>query len=223
MKKLYIFITAVCCLTLGLGVLQHNFVGFAHAKSVQAEKPEFKNLLAKAEKGDIDAQFEVALGYARGQDTSVDKVKAAKWYEKAAKKGHPVAQNNLAALYMRGKDKNGAGIDKNVKKGLAWYEKAAEQGSTAALDNLALHYISGIDVKKDVEKAVEYYTKSAELGDEMAIFILGKLYYDGVDVPQDNEKATKWFTIAAKKGDKMAENYLKNIKNRKKADPQKSE
>jgi hypothetical protein len=62
MKKLFIFSTAICCFALGLGVFQHNFVRLAHAEKVkpdkvQAKNPEFKSLLVKAEKGDIEAQF----------------------------------------------------------------------------------------------------------------------------------------------------------------------
>ncbi|MCK5385280.1 MAG: sel1 repeat family protein [Alphaproteobacteria bacterium] len=168
MRKFYIFCIAACCFAVGVSASEHNFVRVAHAKGSQTEKPEFKSLLAKAEKGDAKAQFKVGVKYSLGEDVPQDSDKAVKWYKKAAKKGEPLAQNNLAALYMKGKDKDGKGVAKDVKKGLTWYKKAAEQGSTVALNNLAVHYLTGTGVPQDTDKAVEYFTKAAELGDEMA-------------------------------------------------------
>ena len=124
MKKFYIFCLAICCFAVFDSAPGQNFDQTAYAKSTQAEKPEFKSLLAKAEKGNIDAQFKVGLKYALGKDTSQDIEKAAQWYEKAAEKGHPIAQNNLGDLYIKGKDKKGKGIKQDVKKGLALMAKA---------------------------------------------------------------------------------------------------
>ena len=52
MRKFYIFCIAACCFAVGVSASEHNFVRVAHAKGSQTEKPEFKSMLAKAEKGD---------------------------------------------------------------------------------------------------------------------------------------------------------------------------
>ena len=74
-----------------------------------------------------EAQFMAGLMYSDGIGTAQDYKKAAQWYEKAAKKGHAEAQNNLAARYA-----TGTGVTRDMAKAKYWYGKAAAQGNKQA-------------------------------------------------------------------------------------------
>lgn len=55
----------------------------------------FKTYLEQAQAGDTNSQFIVASRYENGKGTARDVDKAFEWYEKAAAKGHPLAQRKV--------------------------------------------------------------------------------------------------------------------------------
>lgn len=61
----------------------------------QIQERIFKSYLEQAEKGDANAQFIVASRFELGRGTVKDLDKAYYWFEKAAKKGHPLAQRRV--------------------------------------------------------------------------------------------------------------------------------
>ena len=52
-----------------------------------------------AQKGDAQAQFTLALMYAKGDGVPQDGIEALKWCRKAAENGHVKAQFNLGLIY----------------------------------------------------------------------------------------------------------------------------
>ena len=55
-----------------------------------------------AKKGDNDAQFNLGYCYENGlKGLDIDLKEAAKWYQKAAKKGHSSVQNSLGSFFMK--------------------------------------------------------------------------------------------------------------------------
>ena len=69
---------------------------------------------------------------------------AARWYERAADAGNPIAQLNYAEMLETGRD-----ITRNRAAALMWYDRAARQGNDWAVkqrDRLA--EISGAETKK---------------------------------------------------------------------------
>jgi TPR repeat protein len=70
------------------------------------------------------------------------------WYRKAAERGYPPAENNLAALYWVG-----LGVSRNQAEAVRWYRLAAEQGDTSGRANLARAYASGEGVPADFRSA----------------------------------------------------------------------
>jgi TPR repeat protein len=62
-----------------------------------------------------------------GEGAPKNKVKAVKWFQKAADQGHADAQVNLAHCY-----EHGLGISKNKGQALIWLQKAADQGHESA-------------------------------------------------------------------------------------------
>jgi len=70
--------------------------------SVAEAAKEFEEIKALAEKGDAEAQYQMASIYGRGEGVEKDFKEAAKWHRKAADQGFAMAQRNLGAIYYRG-------------------------------------------------------------------------------------------------------------------------
>lgn len=93
---------------------------------------ELKGLRAKAAKGDVQAQFELAQMYLYGKGAKQDHAEAIKWAEQAAAKGLPAAQRVYGVML-----RDGYGVDRNIAKGREWLVKAADQGDAEAKVELA--------------------------------------------------------------------------------------
>jgi TPR repeat protein len=83
-----------------------------------------------------------------GQGVEPDLAKAIEWYQKAANKGHALAQTNLAYFYLFG-----IGVEKDEKKAFELYQKAAKQNCAPALKTLAFMYMQGLGTEQDVPKS----------------------------------------------------------------------
>ena len=99
----------------------------------EPEDTEFNlaTLEAKAEKGDLEAQYEMGWRHAIGMDVELDDDIAVEWLQRAAAAGHSLAQNNLGARYY-----TGDGVDQNFKQAYRYFYKAANQGDRKAGKNL---------------------------------------------------------------------------------------
>lgn len=179
------------------------FFQVANAETVAAQENDFKTLLELAEKGDVKAQYKIALKYELGNGVSEDMTQAMKWYLKAAEEGDALAQYRLGLLYSSGQK-----VPKDMAKSVEWYGKSAAQGHTWAHLNLAPIYLVGLGVPQDVSKAIALYTEASELGDVNCQLSLAIQYYNGEYIPKDFEKAAYWFSKLAEKGNKTAQKYL---------------
>ncbi len=88
-------------------------------------------LEAKAEEGDLEAQYEMGWRHAIGMDVELDDDVAVEWLHRAAESGHSLAQNNLGARYY-----SGDGVDLDLKQAYRCFFKAANQGDRKAGKNL---------------------------------------------------------------------------------------
>tara|TARA_B100000959_G_scaffold208624_1_gene219105 strand:- start:85 stop:459 length:375 start_codon:yes stop_codon:yes gene_type:complete len=88
-------------------------------------------LEAKAEEGDIEAQYEMGWRHAIGMDVELDDEIAVEWLQTAAAAGHSLAQNNLGARFY-----SGDGVGRDIKQAYRWFFKAASQGDRKASKNL---------------------------------------------------------------------------------------
>jgi len=185
-----------------------------------------------ADRGDPNAEYNLALMYALGQGTAQDYQKAAEWYQKAAEQGVPAAEYNLGVMYANGQgvkqDSEEAskwfrkaadegigdaetslgelyeGASKNYSEAEKWYRKAAEQGIASAAFNLGVMYDLGEGVTQDYDQAIQWYTKAADAGYAPALTNLGILYYNAQGVKRDLVQAYAWFARAQKVGDPRA-------------------
>ena len=118
-------------------------------------------LLKAAERGDSEAQFGLALMYAKGQGgASQDYFKAFEWLRKAAEQGHAKAQYAMGNCYDWG-----YGTTRDYTKAAYWYQKAAEQGDSDAQNALGLYYFYRIDQ----QKGCSLVRASAEQGNIVAV------------------------------------------------------
>lgn len=83
----------------------------------------FIGLKKAAEKGNTDAQFNLALMYYNGDGILTDKKQAVYWYTKAAEQENAKAQFNLGIMYYLGE---GTLTDK--KQAAYWIKHAYENG-----------------------------------------------------------------------------------------------
>lgn len=117
------------------------------------------HIIAKAEAGDAEAQYEAGLVYSWGVDAlQPDPEVAAAWLMKAAQAGQPEAAYRLAAFYV-----DGYGVTQNMQAAYRWFESAANAGSSMAMFELGGMLEYGLGVERDTEKARQWYEKAREL------------------------------------------------------------
>ena len=96
----------------------------------QAEKKaqsEFDELRKKAESGDAQAQFDLAIRYEGGDGVEANQSKAFEWFLKAGENGNIEGMAQVARAYQQG-----LGIAKDADKAKTWTKKAAEAGHAQA-------------------------------------------------------------------------------------------
>lgn len=157
-------------------------------------------LLPLAQRGHMEAQFELGSLYEEGRGFPADKAEALHWYEQAARQGYMIAQHCCAWMY-----RHGEGTEVNNEKAFAWYQKAAEQGHARSQFSLAILYESGQGVAVDKSKALYWYEKAAEQGHAGAQCNLGLLYDTGEGAAADKSKALYWYEEAANRGNAKAQ------------------
>jgi TPR repeat protein len=87
-----------------------------------------------AEKGNVLAQYNIALMHRMGLGVTKDQREARKWSRMAAKQGNTDAQVMLGSLYAKAE----GGESADVSRAYMWYEVAAEQGNAEAKKELAV-------------------------------------------------------------------------------------
>ena len=118
-----------------------------------------ERLAALADGGNTKAALIAGVSHLDGEGVARSETEAARWLERAAKAGEPVAQYRLGTLYQRG-----GGVAKDEAQALHWYEAAANQGNRKAMHNLGVFYAEGRGTPQDYEKAASWFTRAAKYG-----------------------------------------------------------
>jgi TPR repeat protein len=156
-----------------------------------------------ADRGDPQAQFDIAWTYQNGLGVPADPAQAVQWYRRAAENGHAMAANNLGVLY-----KNGVGTERDYSEAMRWYRRAADAGNAEAQNNIGVLYNNGQGVERDYEGALLWFKRAAVAGNASAEVNLGILYKNGVGINQDYREALRWFHLAADAGNHTGEANL---------------
>lgn len=122
-------------------------------KSQMWTEADERKLLAKAQRGDVDAQSWLGTFYEQGWFGKPDFQEALKWLRRAAKCGNADAQNELGQMY-----EDGEGVRQNYAQAAKWYRRAAEHfpnlgGAGQGRNNLGQLYLQGLGVPKDYVRA----------------------------------------------------------------------
>jgi len=176
-----------------------------HAVSAEA-KPDMAgaaDLQAKATRGYVKQELELAADYFAGRGVPKDLTQSAYWYRKAADQGNPAAQVYLGYMYTVG-----MGVPQDRTEAIRWYRRAASAGNAEAEVNLAALYIRGDGIKQDIQEALRLLKSAADKRDGRADAYLGLASYMGLGGAVDRTAAEAWFRIGAKQHDPEAEFLL---------------
>jgi len=151
-----------------------------------------KNLIVKAEQGDIEAMVMVGDCYNRGFHTEKDASMSHLYYKMAADKGHSRAAFLVAIDYL-----NGIGTSKNKAAGTKYLKNASDAGVADAQYMLGSLYHAGqIGMLFREQKAAEYYEKAAKQGHAGAQLELGDLNIMNEGYQYSLEKGLFWLSCA---------------------------
>jgi hypothetical protein len=128
------------------------------------DKLPMAELLAKANKGDLTAQFELGSRYNYGRSLPKDTDQALHWLRKAAKAGDVNSERLLAVKFYNGFD-----VEPDYSEAIKWAEKLAETHDVSAALMLGHMYANGeSDTKRNLPRAYTWYAIAAgnELHDE---------------------------------------------------------
>ena len=160
--------------------------------SQQPKNPSLGQLLAKAQKGDSEAEYQLGLLYERGSpEAAKDSAKAIQWFRVLADKGDRRGDNALGVAYL-----HGYGVTEDDTTGFEWFYKAAVKGYPAAQFNLAGIYYRGRGTPKNGKEAFNWFVEAARNGEPSAQEMLCVQYQSSFLVDADPTIAYAWCLIA---------------------------
>ncbi|KAG9065917.1 hypothetical protein KI688_002214 [Linnemannia hyalina] len=215
----------------------HSSVVANTLESASPDADRIADLIAKTDRGDMDAQVELGDAYETGKGLTMDHTSAMKYFRKAANRGHAMAQCRMGLLYLHGR-----GVGQNHAKATEWFRmaagqdlpqaqcqlglmesdrwnyssamtyflKAAKHGHAESEVHIAMLFMTGQGVLKDYGEAIEWLRKAMEddPGYDVAPFEMGMMYYQGRGVPLDFPKAEELFVKAGNLGNVDARRSL---------------
>lgn len=158
-----------------------------YARFLSMTSRELKALEARAESGDAEAQYWVAIDSEVGLRLKHDPEKATEWLLKSAEGGFAPAQRKYGLRF--------AHSDPPV--GHQWLLAAATQGDGEAQMWLGAADEQGWFGTTDLQEAMKWYRLAAAEGQVGAQFLLGNRYELGHGVEQNYAAAAEWYRRAA--------------------------
>lgn len=184
-----------------------------HGDSVDMERA-MADLSVKANAGNAEAQFDLALHYLTGDGVDRDIQQSFVWLKKSADQNLANAQLYIAEFYAEG-----AVGEKDKGLALVYLKKAANQGLLEAQLGLANCYASSNEYKnelvgeQDFEAARYWFRKASEQGDSEAMYLMARTFESENVWEPDYRSAAKWLQRAVDAGSadaayKLAHYYL---------------
>ncbi len=193
-----------------------------------------ERVLARAAKGDAEAQLQAAQYYYDGKQTNPEL--AVRYLKQAAEAGNGEAIGVLGCWTIEGKvvprdvengerllrraaAMGGARAQNNLgrtlaergveKEALEWFRKAAGQDFALAEMNMARAYETGFGVEKDETERIKWLERAGNHGVPLAMQWVAEYYTAPVGgVPRDTVKAVEWTRKAAAAGVACAQTNL---------------
>src|SRR6266849_47583 len=161
------FKAAVAALVLTVGFARSVAAGPLEDALDAAERRDYATAIRLwrplADKGEVEAQYNLGVMYDQGLGVTRDYAVAASWFRKAADQGFAAAQLSLGVMY-----ENGLGVPQDFTTAVSWYRRAAGQGNTAAQLNLGIMFDNGWGVAQNHVIALMWFSLAAAMGDRDA-------------------------------------------------------
>lgn len=166
------------------------------SEKIPIEKIEQTDLYARADDGDMEAQFQLACFYQKNDENYK---KIVSWLTKSALQGHMESQFALGHIYHYGKK----GVLADVELSEQYYTMAAAQGDKDAVKKLELlkkspSYKMRSKPSLDEKWQLDWLSKTSGYGDSDSQYELGRLFEEGVKLPKNDQKAFDWYEKSAK-------------------------
>ncbi len=181
---------------------------------------------AAADAGDPNAQYDLAMRYARGDFEPPDFAKVAYYLDLAAKGNHADAQFALYNLFEQGR-----GVAKDPTKALYWLARAASQGHGDAMYFFARRYADGRITSADIPVASRIFARCRQLypeyrdpsapaptvkdlqagaarGDLASLVLVAMVFLEGDGVEKSPEEGARLLKKAADAGYAPAQRQL---------------
>jgi len=171
--------------------------------AVEADKQLVDYYLHTADKGDVGAQIALGKLYYQGtQGVPQNYVKAAVYFEQAARTGDAHASGSIGQMYMLG-----IGVKQSNETARRFFVRGQEGGDAVSLNGLGHLYMHGMGVERNLERAVRYLQKAAhEKGHADSFYNLGLIY---AGVVSGGEEEAKKPTAEAVHGEEGGEGSVK--------------
>lgn len=183
---------------------------FGYAPDPPADIPdEIDRLIARAEHGDVRAQYDLGMRTLYGRGIEKDPALAFQIIKDSADHENPAAQYKLAQMYRDGigvpadtagifwTDKNNFHADEYFHRAFQGFLEKAQGGNAYANYRVATMYEKGEGVPKDDQKAHDYLREAAYLGHAQSMYLLGRQLTSSI---RQYDEGIRYLEQAADKG-----------------------
>lgn len=140
------------------------------------------------------AAFTMGLFEQQGWGRPVDPKAACAWFDKAAQRNIPAAQQLFGDCLAQG-----IGRAADGPAAVRWYRQAAAAGISYALCSAGDLYIAGTLLPRDVAQGLALCTTAAQAESPPAMLKLADYYREGTRVPANARLARFWYDQAAQR------------------------
>lgn len=140
------------------------------------------------------AAFTMGLFEQQGWGRPVDPKAACAWFDKAAQRNIPAAQQLFGDCLAQGIGRGADGL-----AAVRWYRQAAAAGISYALCSAGDLYIAGTLLPRDVVQGLALCTAAAQAESPPAMLKLADYYREGTRVPPNARLARFWYDQAAQR------------------------
>jgi TPR repeat protein len=107
-------------------------ISSSHQKNVKNGSKKLFFATRAARRGNIQAQFDLAMMYASGNGVAKNERVAFSWFHKAARNGHTEAKYYMGLSFLQGR-----GVKKQLHLARYWFKQASKAGHPKAVYNLS--------------------------------------------------------------------------------------
>jgi uncharacterized protein len=167
------------------------------SETSKMEKQKIEELKLLAEKGDAQAQSDLAYDYYYGKGIKMNREKALQLNRLSADQGNMYGQYGLGFMYY-----DGVAIKKDCIEAIKWFKMAALQGNSNAQCCLGKIYKEGNGVDVNLDEAAHWMELSALQDNTEAQELLANVgwKFENTNTSDGKQKALRLYKLTAEKG-----------------------